>query len=494
MMTLATVLARSGLPVPPGADGITVTGIACDSRQVVPGRLFVAVRGAAQDGRAFIPEAVRRGACAVVTDAVGVAGAGTTPVIRVTETRQAVAALARAWYDDPARDLVMIGVTGTNGKTTVTSLIQHFLQSADRPCGLLGTIESRVGGQSSPSRNTTPGPLDLHAFLAQMRQAGLQACAMEVSSHALDQQRVAGVAFHAAVFTNATPEHLDYHGTFEAYLAAKTRLFADLPSWATAILNAEDPSSDEIQRRTSARVMTFGVGVPAAVRVEAGPCTLEGSEGTLVTPDGRAPFRTALVGRHNLSNSAAAAAAGAACGLSPSLMASALATFPGVPGRLEAVAVGQPFPVFVDYAHTDDALAHLLGALRALTDRRIILVFGCGGDRDRTKRPRMGAVAGRWADRVIVTSDNPRRESPEAIAQAIIEGIVANRSAAVSHTVVLDRAEAIRRALAEADARSLVVIAGKGHETTQVFGDRTVPFDDRQVVRDVLAEIAGVQA
>ena len=484
---LDALLTACGLPAPPPASGVLVTDLVCDSRRVTPGALFVAVRGAAQDGAAFVPDAVRRGARAIVVED-GAAVPGGLVAIRVHDTRSAAASLAHAWYGQPAASLAMVGVTGTNGKTTVAYLIQHLLQQAGCPCGLLGTIEYRAGGPPSPSSNTTPGPLALAALLAQMRQAGLRACAMEVSSHALDQRRVAGIPFRTAVFTNASPEHLDYHKTFEAYRDAKARLFEMLPASGTAVLNADDPASLVMGQRTRARVLTFGVEQPADVRVLEAECRLDGTSGVLATPCGRAAFRTPLVGRHNLSNLAAMAAVGIAHDVPLAVLAGALETFPGVPGRLQRLGAGHPFPVFVDYAHTDEALRRVLLALRELTDARLLVVFGCGGDRDRAKRPRMGAVAGRLADRLFITSDNPRSESAQAIAEAIVGGITGS----ASHAVILDRAEAIRQALREADAHSVVLIAGKGHETTQIVGDRVLPFDDAQVVREALAE--GVHA
>lgn len=488
-MTLEALLRASGLPIPRGLTSMEITGVTCDSRQVGPGNLFVAVRGVSQDGRRFIPEAVERGARVIVAEP-GVTVPPRVAWIPVEDARAAVAALAHAWFGDPARDLTMIGVTGTNGKTTVTSLIQAFLERAGCPCGLIGTIEYRAGLRPLPSDQTTPGPVTLAALFSQMRQAALQACAIEVSSHALDQRRVAGIAFHVAVFTNASPEHLDYHRTFEAYVNAKSLLFTALPLWGTAVLNADDPASRVIRGKTRARVVTFGLQAPADVRVVEATCTLDGSEATWVTPQGRFRSQTRLVGFHNLSNLAAAVAVGSVCEISPATMAEAIEAFPGVPGRLEPVVAGQPFPVFVDYAHTDDALEKVLSHVRRLGPRRVIVVFGCGGDRDRTKRPRMGAVASRLADRVVITSDNPRSESPERIADAIVAGLTPG----TSYTVILDRAEAIRQALIEADAECVVVIAGKGHETTQIFADRTVPFDDRQVVRQVLARLEVARA
>ncbi|MBI4226876.1 MAG: UDP-N-acetylmuramoyl-L-alanyl-D-glutamate--2,6-diaminopimelate ligase [Candidatus Omnitrophica bacterium] len=480
-------MAACGLPVPAVAASVAVTGVSCDSRRVAPGHLFVAIRGAAQDGGAFVPEAIRRGACAVLLED-GMAAPDGTITIRVPDARQAAAALAQAWHGRPAEALTMIGVTGTNGKTTVTYLIQHLLQQVGRPCGLIGTIEYRAGGPPSPSHNTTPGPMELAALLARMREAGLTACAMEVSSHALDQRRVAGIPFSTAVFTNATPEHLDYHKTFDAYREAKAQLFAGMPATGTMVLNADDPSSPMMRRRSRARALTFSVEGPADIRVLDIECRLDGCAGVVATPRGRIPFRTPLVGRHNLSNAAAMAAVGIAQAVPLPAIAAALASFPGVPGRLQRVAADAPFPIFIDYAHTDDALQRVLSALRELTPARLTVVFGCGGDRDRAKRPRMGAVAARWADRVIVTSDNPRGESPQAIAEAIVAGM----TTPVACSVILDRAEAIRRALREADGQSVVLIAGKGHETTQAAQGRAIPFDDAQVVRGALADSVGV--
>ncbi|OGX40151.1 MAG: UDP-N-acetylmuramoyl-L-alanyl-D-glutamate--2,6-diaminopimelate ligase [Omnitrophica WOR_2 bacterium RIFCSPHIGHO2_02_FULL_68_15] len=481
-MRLDALLTACGLPVPAGAASVVVTDVVCDSRRVTPDALFVAVRGAAQDGAAFVPEAVRRGARAVVTESSAAVPAGVI-AIHVADSRSAAAALAHGWYGHPASALAMVGVTGTNGKTTVAYLIQHLFQQHGDPCGLIGTIEYRAGGPPSPSSNTTPGPMALAALLAQMRRAGLRACAMEVSSHALDQQRVAGIPFRTAVFTNASPEHLDYHKTFEAYRAAKARLFDMIPASGTAVLNADDPSSSVMRRRTRARCLTFGVDHISDIQVQEARCDLDGASGLLATPRGRVPFRTTLVGRHNLSNVAAMAAVGIAHDVPPATIAEALETFPGVPGRLQRLEAGQPFPVFVDYAHTDEALRRVLLALLELTDARLLVVFGCGGDRDRTKRPRMGAVAGRHADRLFITSDNPRSESPQAIADAIVGGI----AGPASYTVVLDRAAAIRQALQEATSRSVVLIAGKGHETTQITGDQIAAFDDAQVAREALA-------
>ena len=305
---------------------------------------------------------------------------------------------------------------------------------------------------------------------------------MEVSSHALDQRRAAGITFRAGVFTNATPEHLDYHKTFEAYREAKAMLFELVAPSGTAVLNADDPAFEFMRSRVKTQVLTFGLDAPADVRVVDWRCTLRGSSGTLVTPAGHTVFHTTLMGCHNLSNLAAMAAVGIAEVVPVATMVEALATFPGVPGRLEPVEAGQPFPVLVDYAHTDDALRNVLQAMRAMTDARLIVVFGCGGDRDRAKRPRMGAVASQWAHHVIVTSDNPRSEWPEEIAEAVVSGIVPG----ASYQVILDRASAIRAAIQQADSRCVVLVAGKGHEKTQVFRDRTVPFDDVQVVRDAL--------
>lgn len=471
-------LSDSGIP-----SGVILKGLTSDSRKVGPGYLFVAVKGPQRDGHQFVAQAIDRGACAVV--AQGYQGPDLqVPLIDVPDSRKAIAALAHAWFEKPSSDLTMVGITGTNGKTTVSYLVQHLLQQAGFPCGLIGTIEYRMGSRPSPSHNTTPGPLELAALLDSMRGANLTACSIEVSSHALDQHRVDGIDFDVAVFMNLTPEHLDYHGTFENYRACKVLLFSGLSKEATAILNADDPSSDFIRQKTHSRILMFGIEREADVRLTAEQCGVDGSTATLTTPAGQVTLKTTLVGRHNLSNLAAAAAVATALEIPLETYVKAVADFPGVPGRLEPVVAGQPFPVYVDYAHTDDALDNVLKALTSISNRKIILVFGCGGDRDRTKRPRMGAVASRYARRIIVTSDNPRSESPEQIAQEVVEGIAPD----ASYAVVLDREQAIRQAMQEADAESLVLIAGKGHETVQIFRDTVVPFDDRVVARQALSE------
>ncbi|MBI4313365.1 MAG: UDP-N-acetylmuramoyl-L-alanyl-D-glutamate--2,6-diaminopimelate ligase [Candidatus Omnitrophica bacterium] len=485
-MNFKKLLQESGLPFENISPELTVKGLTCDSRKVEAGYLYIAVKGVKQDGSEFIPQALERGACAVVTESEF---ASPVPVIRIPDSRSGLAALAQTWFERPSSDLTMVGVTGTNGKTTVSYLVQHLFQQAGLPCGLIGTVEYRVGSRPSPSRNTTPGPLELAALLDEMRSEGLVACSMEVSSHALDQRRVEGVHFDVGVFTNLTPEHLDYHGTIEKYLEAKAILFCRLSSQSAAVLNADDPASDVIRTKTRARVLTFGVEGAADVKVTPTRCDVDGSVAQLQTPAGEVSFRTTLVGRHNLSNLAAAAAVAAALEIPLETFVKAVADFPGVPGRLEPVSAGQAFPVYVDYAHTDDALENVLKALTSVSDRKIILVFGCGGDRDRTKRPRMGAVAGRCAHRVILTSDNPRSEPPEKIAEEIIAGIAPG----TSYTVILDRRQAIQQAIQEADAQSLVLIAGKGHETVQIFGESAVQFDDRVVAREALSQMEGVR-
>ncbi len=472
-----------GAPVRP----IEITGISTDSRTVLPGHLFVAVQGVNQDGRAFVPAAIRRGAVAVLSESKEIKTNG-VPVIIAGDLRKRLGPLAQAIFSHPARGMDLIGVTGTNGKTTVSTLVQKILTHAGIDCGLVGTVEVLTGGEPLPAAQTTPGPVQLAGYLNQMREHQLKSAVLEVSSHALDQRRVGGLQFKIGVFTNLTLEHLEYHNTFERYRDAKIRLFSELSPESTAVINNDDLSVEQIRSATSARVVTFGCVKPADVQVVVHRQGLEGSTGELLLKGDSFHFHTPLLGEHNLSNIAAAAAVGLALQVPPEAIIGAIQQFSGVSGRLERVECGQPFPVLVDYAHTDDALEKVLLSLRSLTDRKLILVFGCGGDRDRSKRAMMGKVAAHLAHQVIVTSDNPRGESPDAIAQEIMKGFKSLITSCTG-TVVIDRREAIEQALSSADENSLVLIAGKGHETTQVFKDQTVSFDDRVVTSEVLERI-----
>lgn len=479
---LPHLLRESGISIEGKIPEVLIRGVCDDSRMVSTDTLFIAVKGAREDGHLFIEEAIRRGASAVLTEKP-LPVSSQVVQIRVPATRPLVGPLMHTFFGKPSRQIKTIGVTGTNGKTTVTWLIQHLLESADVACGLIGTILIRDGKSERPSTNTTPGAAALQAILAQIRSQGLAACSMEVSSHALDQHRTDGIDWAGAVFTNASPEHLDYHGSFEDYLRAKLRLFESLAPTAAAVVNRDDPSWKRICQVSPGRVVTYSLKAKADFVAQDLEFSMEATRCRLNTPQG--PFRltSPLIGRHNLENVLAALGAVSSMGVPMERMLAGVESFKGVPGRLERIDEGQPFPVLVDYAHTDGALEQVLESLRAVSARKILLVFGCGGNRDQMKRSRMGRVAGRLAHRVVVTSDNPRFEEPQAIADQVAQGL---RESKIPWQVILDRREAIQTALEAADGGWLVLIAGKGHEEVQIFGNRAVPFDDRRVARELL--------
>jgi UDP-N-acetylmuramoyl-L-alanyl-D-glutamate--2,6-diaminopimelate ligase len=407
------------------------------------------------------------------------------PQIVDPRARSAAARFAAALHGFPATRLRLIGVTGTNGKTTTAWMLREILRRASVPTGMIGTIAHWIGDREVSSEATTPDAVTLQPLLAEMIEAGVDTVVMEVSSHALMQDRVHGLSFDAAVFTNLSREHLDYHGTMEEYADAKGRLFEGLRPGSVAILNADDPVSDRYASRTRGRVVRYGLGDGASPRAEDLRATARGTEYRIVWPDGETHVRNTLVGRFNVANGLAAAAAARAVGCSPDDVRAGLEGLSPVPGRLESVDLGQDFHVVVDYAHSPDALECVLGAVREIATRRVITVFGCGGDRDRGKRPEMAKAAGEGSDLVVVTSDNPRTEDPDAIIADILPGLPEG----CDHRVIPDRAEAIEKALDLADEDDVVVIAGKGHETYQILKDVTVPFDDRQVVEARLRRI-----
>ncbi len=496
--------------LPPSVDAIT-----SDSRAVRPGTLFVALRGERTDGHHYIEEAIARGASAIVAEHDGIADAahsvtlslskgGRSPnrrvaTIIVPDTRIAASALADAFHDHPSHDLIVIGITGTNGKTTTTHLVRDLLETAGIPCGVIGTLGGEFRDLRWPLSNTTPLAIELHGLLAAQRDAGAKAVAMEVSSHALALRRVDHVRFRVAALTNITRDHLDFHGTLPRYVAAKRALFDLAP---LAVLNADDPSgaqfatdlsSEPCGNVTSAletvprsnaipspskggqspqqRVITYAIDTGATLR--ALDVALDGEGSTFRVGDTQ--VRIALPGRFNVRNALAAFGIGRALGIDDATIARGLAATRAVPGRMERIgAFG--IDAIVDYAHTPDALENVLRAARETTKRDLIVVFGCGGDRDHGKRTQMGEIAARLADRVIVTSDNPRSEDPLAIAKAVANGYDRTH-------IELDRRRAIRRAIDEAHAGDTVVVAGKGHETYQIVGDQTRPFDDRDEVR-----------
>ena len=466
------------------ADGDTpITAVAHRADLSGPGTLFCAVRGLTADGHDFAGEAVARGAAALLVERElpGVA----VPQVVVPDVRLSMGLSAAGVQGHPSRAIDVVGVTGTNGKTTSAILLAAVLGGAGRPCGLVGTIETRVGGRVTPAAHTTPDAVELQALFAAMRDAGDTACAMEVSSHALHQHRVAGVRFAAALFTNLTRDHLDYHADLEEYFQAKRTLFLAPPAGGPAppgAANLDDAHGRRIAGETGA--LGYAIDAPADVRPLAVSGLDSGIRATVATPRGTLDIATVLRGRFNLANILGVIAVGELLDLPHDAVARGLADVPGVPGRFEAVDAGQDFPVIVDYAHTPDSLENVLAAARVLVAvGRLIVVVGCGGDRDRGKRPQMGAIARTRADVAVITSDNPRSEDPDAIIREILEG--AEGGPARVH-VDADRRAAIAHALGLAGAGDVVVIAGKGHEQGQERNGTITPFDDRAVARDIL--------
>ncbi|WP_242339149.1 MULTISPECIES: UDP-N-acetylmuramoyl-L-alanyl-D-glutamate--2,6-diaminopimelate ligase [Anaeromyxobacter] len=470
-----------------------VTG---DSREVVPGAVFFALPGAVHDGHDFAAQAAERGAVAVVAERK-IACAPAT-LLLAPSSRRAMAIAAANFHGRPADALRVAGVTGTNGKTTITYLVEACARAADLPIGLLGTVTQRFPGVERTATHTTPESTAIQAVLAEMRDAGARAVVLEVSSHALAQERVAGMRFAAAGFTNLTRDHLDYHGDMEAYFAAKRRLFTEhLAPDGVAVVNARDPYGARLadQLGPGRRVWRYGTRAEDALRAEGVALGLAGIAATFVTPKGEIAIRSPLVGAHNLENLLCAAGLALALGIPPEAIARGLSASPGAPGRLERID-GRGISAFVDYAHTDDALARALEALRATGPRRLLCVFGCGGDRDRGKRPLMGEVAARGADLVVVTSDNPRTEAPDAIISDVLPGLeragaprlttAAAQGGGRGFLVEPERRAAIALALSLARAGDAVLIAGKGHEDYQIVGTTKHPFSDREEAQRAL--------
>lgn len=477
-----------------GYSRTEIVGIEYDSRRVVAGSVFVAMRGGSTDGNRFIEAALRQGAAGIVTDSANAyAELGDlrpeVPRMLVEHGRTALAQASAEFFGHPERRLKATGVTGTNGKTTTAFLLEALLKAAGRSSILVGTIEYHVAGQVRASAHTTPESRDLFELMAEGAARGATELVMEVSSHALDQGRVAGVGYDVAVFTNLTRDHLDYHGTMERYFEAKRLLFdgTRYPGPRVAILNAQDDHSEELARSalaTGSKVITYGIGGDADWRAEDLHLTPAGAEFLLVAPEDSARVRSGLAGEVNVLNLLAALAAARARGVALGNLVDAIPQLKPVPGRFQPVDAGQPFPVIVDYAHTDDALRNLTALARQLSaGGRVLTLFGCGGDRDRTKRPRMGQAAGEGSDFVVLTSDNPRSEKPAAIIAEILPGVVAT---GVRYAVEADRAKAIALMLGEAKPGDVVLIAGKGHEKQQILRDGAVFFDDSEVALSAL--------
>jgi UDP-N-acetylmuramoyl-L-alanyl-D-glutamate--2,6-diaminopimelate ligase len=468
-----------------------VSGIAYDSRRVTPGMLFVAIPGRNTDGHEFINTAIERGASAIICERSRSFPSRATR-ISVPDAREALARAARSYFEHPSSRLRVIGVTGTNGKTTIAFMVKTLLEAAGVKTGLLGTVRYEIGDRIIPAQRTTPESLEVQQMLAQMLKADCAACVMEVSSHALEQKRVLGVEFDVCIFTNLTRDHLDFHGTMESYFAAKKKLFTALAEGGkrgAAVINIDDSYGARLAGTTQVELeLTYGLQKAARLRATKIELTPEGSRFVVETPERKFALRLPLIGRHNIYNALAAVGAGMALNIDVVKIQAALNALPPVPGRLEAVKCGQPFGVFVDYAHTDDALKNVLTTLREITPGRVLLAFGCGGNRDSGKRAKMGKVAAELADFAIITSDNPRKEDPAKIAAQIEEGYRSIRTD--SYVVELDRSRAIQQILVKAEPGDTVLLAGKGHETYQEFEDTVVPFDDRLHAQEVLETLS----
>jgi len=481
-----------------GKSAETITGIEYDSRRIRPGAVFVAMKGGSTDGNRYIRDAVAAGAVGIITDSVQTfdhlfVHHPNLSVLHVEHGRRALAQASAAFWGHPERKLAATGITGTNGKTTTAYLVESLLNAAARTTVLIGTIEYHVAGETRPSVHTTPESRDLFELMAEGVARGAGELVTEVSSHALDQGRMIGIPFDVAVFTNLTRDHLDYHQTMDRYFAAKRLLFDGTvyPAPRVAVINAHDSRAQELadaSNSAGAEIRTYGIGVGEwrAAGYRLAPC---GATFELETPAGQAQLTSRLAGEVNILNLLAALATAHARGVAFSDLVAAVPTLAPVPGRFQLVHAGQPFTVIVDYAHTDDALRNLTALARKMTaaaDTRVITLFGCGGDRDRTKRPKMGEAAGEGSDFVVATSDNPRSEDPAAILAEVEPGLQAT---GVAYTIEVDRAAAIRLAIQAAKPGDVVLIAGKGHETEQILADRTVAFNDTEVALAALGEL-----
>jgi len=482
-----------------GRSGRQIAGIEYDSRRVKSGAVFVAMKGGATDGNRFVEKAIAAGALGILTDSAQmfdhlIVYRPEVPVLEVEHGRRALAQASAAFFGHPERKLAATGITGTNGKTTTAFLTESLLNFAGRKTVLVGTIEYHVAGEVRPSVHTTPESRDLFELMAEGAARGATELITEVSSHALDQGRAAGIAFDVAVFTNLTRDHLDYHETMDRYFAAKRLLFDGTvyPAPRVAVINAQDARARQLAaaaRRAGAEIRTYGIGA-GDWRASEHRLTPGGALFRLETPAGSAEVTSRLAGEVNIFNLLAAFTAAHARGVSFDELAESVPHLRPVPGRFQPVDAGQPFTVIVDYAHTDDALRNLIALARqtaSATGGRILTLFGCGGDRDRTKRPKMGQAAGEGSDFVVATSDNPRSEDPVAI---LAEVEPALKATGARYTIEPDRASAIRLALREARPGDIVLLAGKGHEKEQILADRTIPFDDAEVARAVLTELA----
>lgn len=487
MATLNELITGLQYEVLKGSTSCALAGITADSREVQPGWAFVAIPGVKVDGHAFIAQALAQGACVLVVDRpLDLPTTTLVCCLRVPDTRHALAHMAAAFFGHPSRQLRLIGVTGTNGKTTSTYLLEAVLRAHGLTPGVIGTVTYRYAGHERPADQTTPAAEDIQRMLRQMVDTGVSDCVMEVSSHALAQHRVWGCQFAAALFTNLTQDHLDYHADMAAYFAAKARLFTTYQP-GVAVLNYDDPAGEKLIHETPAPVITYGFSPASDVGVEHLAMDASGINLTVRMEPQPVTVRSQLIGRHNVYNILGVLATAKGLGLGIEQTVQGIARLRTVPGRFERVDWGQPFSVLVDYAHTDDALRNVLQAARGIATGRVLVVFGAGGDRDRSKRARMGRVAAQYSDLAVITSDNPRTEAPMAIIRAIEVGF-REIGRASQYRLIEDRARAIHEAIGLAQAGDVVLIAGKGHETYQIVGDERFSFDDRQIVTQALRD------
>ncbi len=463
-----------------------IRAIACDSRCVVQGGLFVTLPGTKTHGIHFIDEAIQKGAAVIVSEHEFVSQISLQDknvcVLGVNEPSKVLKEILVRFYGHPSQKVQTIGVTGTNGKTTITYLLESILTQTQERCAVIGTVNYRIGKKVLPSKNTTPGLVENQIYLSELAEEGIKYCMMEVSSHALNQGRVELIDFSTAIFTNLTGDHLDYHRDMEQYFQAKSILFKRLSAQANAIINTDDGYGQRLIEMTKGRVLTYGIIRPADVRAVDIQMRLTGSQFTVIFPEGSCTIKTRLTGQHNIYNILACAASAFAQGINLDQIKNGVEALRLVPGRLEKMEGPVDFHVYVDYAHTEDALKNVLTSIKKVSSSKIILVFGCGGNRDKTKRPQMGKAASLFADWSIVTSDNPRQEDPEAIIEEISQGFIKE-----NYEVLADRQEAITKALSLAQKNDVVLIAGKGHENYQIFKDQTIHFDDGEVVRNYFA-------
>lgn len=465
---------------------LEIKGITANSKEVKKGFLFVAIKGSRIDGHRFLREAARRGAAMAVTESKILPAhlPGGMAVVTVDNCRKFFAQAADKFYGSPSAKIKVSGITGTNGKTTVAYLIEAIAKEAGQACGVIGTINYRFKGKLIKAKNTTPAAGQLQELLLRMHQAKVRYCAMEVSSHALDQERVGGIDFCQGIFTNLTQDHLDYHKNLEDYFQAKAKLFSSLKPQAWAVINHDDPYGRRLKSLTGARIWTYGIKQKSDLMAKNIQLSITGTEFSLVTAQRSLRVKTRLIGRHNIYNILAAASWGLNEQIPLFKIKSAIEKFANVPGRLEKVTAPQGWNIFVDYAHTPDALQNVISTLRQLVAGRLIVVFGCGGERDKLKRPQMGRIATRLADLAIITSDNPRSEKPRQIIKDILRGVRKN-----NYRLIVDRRQAIRKGLSLLKTQDCLLVAGKGHEDYQVLKNKTINFSDVKVIKECLKSI-----